>query len=77
VPDSVEGYYLKGLILLGFDMDVEAMDAFKKALYLDPKHYQSLIHLSVLSEEQGEIRAAENFRARADRLRESGQLDEI
>lgn len=77
VPDSVEGYYLKGLILLGFDMDIEAMGAFKKAVYLDPKHYQSLIHLSVLSEEQGEIRAAENFRARADRLRESSQLDEL
>lgn len=77
VPDSAQGYYLKGLVLLGFDADEEAMTAFKKAVYLDPKHYQSLIHLSVLAEEQGELRAAENFRARADRLRDSGQLDAI
>lgn len=71
-PDSAQGYYLKGLVLLGFDADTQAMEAFKKAVYLDPKHYPSLIHLSVLAEEQGELRAAENFRARADRLRDSG-----
>lgn len=77
VPDSAQGYYLKGLVLLGFDADAEAMEAFKKAVYLDPKHYQSLIHLSVLAEERGELRAAENFRARADRLRDSGEADAI
>ncbi len=72
VPDSVQGYYLKGVILLAFDADMEAYDAFKKAVYLDPKHYQSLIHLSVLAEEQDDLRSAENYRARANRLRESG-----
>ncbi len=77
VPGSAQGYYLKGLVLLGFDADAEAMETFKKAVYLDPKHYQSLIHLSVLAEELGELRAAENFRARADRLRDSGESDAI
>ena len=72
VPDSAQAYYLKGLVLLAFDVDPEAVDAFKKAVYLDPKHYQSLIHLSVLAEEQGDLRASENFRARADRLRSDG-----
>lgn len=72
VPDSAQGYYLKGVVLLAFDADGEALDAFKKAIYLNPKHYQSLIHLSVLAEEQGDVRASENFRARADRLRDSG-----
>ena len=74
VPDSAQGYYVKALVLLGFDADSEAMDAFKKAVYLDPKHYQSLIHLSVLAEEHGDQRAADNFRARADRLRDGGHV---
>ncbi len=73
VPDSAQGYYLKGVVLLAFDADVEATVAFKKAVYLDPNNYQSLIHLSVLSEELGELRAAENYRARADRLRKNTQ----
>ncbi len=72
VPDSAQAYYLKGVVLLAFDVGPEAVDAFKKAVYLDPKHYQSLIHLSVLAEEQGDLRASENFRARADRLRNNG-----
>ena len=74
VPDSARGYYLKGVVLLALDADVEAIDTFKKAVYLDPNHYESLIHLSILAEEQGDLRASENFRARADRLRNSGQV---
>jgi len=74
VPDSAQGYYLKGVVLLAFDADVDATAAFKKAVYLDPKNYQSLIHLAVLSEELGELRASENYRARAERLRKSAQV---
>lgn len=74
VPDSAQGYYLKGVVLLAFDADVDAIVAFKKAVYLDPKNYQSLIHLAVLSEELGELRASENYRARAERLRNSAQV---
>lgn len=74
VPDSAQGYYLKGVVLLAFDADVDAAAAFKKAVYLDPKNYQSLIHLAVLSEESGELRASENYRARAERLRKNAQV---
>ncbi len=74
VPDSAQGYYLKGVVLLAFDADFEAAAAFKKAVYLDPKNYQSLIHLAVLSEESGDLRASENYRARADRLRKNAQV---
>ncbi len=73
VPDSAQGYYLKGVVLLAFDADVDATATFKKAVYLDPNNYQSLIHLAVLSEELGELRAAENYRARAERLRKNAQ----
>jgi len=74
VPDSAQGYYLKGVVLLAFDADIDATAAFKKAVYLDPKNYQSLIHLAVLSEEMGELRASENYRARAERLRKNAQV---
>jgi len=74
VPDSAQGYYLKGVVLLAFDADSEATDAFKKAIYLDPKNYQSLIHLAVLAEERGDLRASENYRARAERLRKIVQV---
>ena len=74
VPDSAQGYYLRGVVLLAFDANAEATDSFKKAIYLDPKNYQSLIHLAVLSEETGDLRGAENYRARAERLRKNAQV---
>jgi len=74
VPDSAQGYYLRGVILLAFDADSEAIDAFKNAVYLDPKNYQSLIHLAVLAEQQGDLRASENYRARAERLRKNAHV---
>jgi len=74
VPDSAQGYYLKGVVLLAFDADIDAVAAFKRAVYLDPKNYQSLIHLAVLSEELGDLRASENYRARAERLRKNAQV---
>lgn len=73
VPDSAQGYYLRGVVLLAFDANEEATDSFKKAVYLDPKNYQSLINLAVLSEESGDFRGAENYRARAERLRKNAQ----
>ncbi len=76
VPDSAQGYYLKGVVLLAFDADSDAMDAFKKAIYLDPKNYQSLIHLAVLAEERGDLSASENYRARAERLRKNSPVVE-
>lgn len=71
-PDSAQAYYLKGVISLALDADAGAVDAFKKALYLDPKHYQALINLAVLAEEAGEVKQAETYRARAERLNDSG-----
>jgi chemotaxis protein methyltransferase WspC len=37
----------------------------EKALYLDPKHYQALVHMMLLAEQRGDQRAAENYRRRA------------
>lgn len=77
VPDLAQGYYLRGLALLALDLDDDAMVSFRKAVYLDPRHYQSLIHLSVLAEEQGDLRGAENFRNRAERAKVEGHVDAL
>lgn len=42
-----------------------AEQCFQKALYLDPQHYESLIHLSLLAQAKGDSIAAENFKRRA------------
>ncbi len=67
-PESAEGYCLQGIIELANETDASATESFRKALYIDPNHYYALIHLSVLAEEQGNVDAAENYRARADRV---------
>jgi len=41
--------------------------AFTRALYLDPGHYDSLVHMMVLAENRGDAVAAANYRRRAAR----------
>lgn len=68
-PLAAEGYYLLGIIQLAQEQDGDAVAAFKRAIYLDPGHYQSLAHLQVLAEAQGDMQAAANYRARMERVR--------
>ncbi len=67
-PDSAQCYHLQGVIHLAGAEDEAAVEAFRKALYLKPDHYQALIHLSVLAQKQGDAKAAQNYRARAQRI---------
>ena len=41
---------------------------YRKALYLDQNHHQSLVHLSLLLEQQGDERGAKLLRSRAQKL---------
>jgi len=66
-PESVDGYYLLGIIKTALGDDDGARDSFKRSIYLDPNHYQSLVHLAILCEEQGDVQAAEIYRARSGR----------
>ncbi len=66
-PD-VEIYYLKGLISAARDRLPSAEDCFRRALYLDPTHYESLVQMSLLCERLGEPARAGLFRDRAARL---------
>jgi chemotaxis protein methyltransferase WspC len=62
-------YYLAGLLEQASDRTDLARDLFGKAVYLDPAHYESLVQLSLLSEQRGETGTAARYRKRADKAR--------
>jgi Tfp pilus assembly protein PilF len=45
----------------------KAEDCFVKALYLDPGHYESLVHLSLVYRQKGNDKKAALYRERAER----------
>lgn len=49
-----------------------ALDYYRKALYLKPDHYESLLQLSLLLEKQGDVAGARTYRRRAARLQQKG-----
>ncbi|HUS67338.1 MAG TPA: CheR family methyltransferase [Kofleriaceae bacterium] len=71
VPDA-PGYALLGTIRQadGRLEDAEAM--FSRALYCDPGHYESLVHLALLRERRGDRAGAEQFKRRAAKARARG-----
>jgi len=65
--DNAEAFYLLGLIASSQKQVSLAESLFRKALFLEPKHYESLVHISLLLQEKGDIQNAELFKQRADR----------
>ncbi len=66
-PDA-EAYYLQGVISMARDRLASAEESFRKALYLNPAHYESLIQMSLLYDRRGEPAQARLFRVRAASL---------
>jgi chemotaxis protein methyltransferase WspC len=67
---SAEVYYLLGL-LHDASGDPKASDFYRKALYLEPNHYETLLHLSLLLERKGDPASrneARTFKRRAERV---------
>lgn len=64
---SVEAFYLLGLVH-DADGDPKAMDCYRKALYLEPNHYESLLQLSLLLEKNGDAEGARTLKRRAERI---------
>jgi chemotaxis protein methyltransferase WspC len=64
---SAQAYYLLGL-LRDARGDERSIECYRKALYLDPNHYETLVHLAVLAHKNGDAAAARNFQRRAERL---------
>lgn len=65
---SAETWFLLGLINDIQDLKEQAEDAFRKALYLDPDHYEALVHLALLLDQLGRHKAAQHLRERVQRL---------
>jgi chemotaxis protein methyltransferase WspC len=65
---SAPAYALMGLVREAMGLDAEAAAFYRKALYLDPNHYDTQIHLALLMEKQGDVAAAQVLRNRARRL---------
>lgn len=63
---SAEAYYLLGLIRDATG-DGDAVDCYRKALYLDPNHHETLLQMSLLLEKAGDAAGARTFRRRAER----------
>jgi chemotaxis protein methyltransferase WspC len=50
-----------------------AAECYRKVLYLDPNHSETLLHLALLSEKQGDIAGAQRLRERARRAEKGAQ----
>ena len=64
---SVHAYYLLGVIHDAQGLPA-AQEFYRKALYLDPNHYDSLLQMALLAEKNGDVGTARNLRRRAQRL---------
>lgn len=62
-----QSYFLLGLIAVASEELDLAEEHLRKSIYLDPKHYEALIHLSFLLEKSGDIDGADRLRKRATR----------
>jgi len=65
-PDA-STFYLLGLIMDARGRGADAGDYYRKALYLEPSHYEALTHLAALLEITGDAAGAERLTRRAER----------
>ncbi len=65
---SAAAFQLLGLIHDARGHTAEAIECYRKALYLEPNHVETLQHLTLLMERTGETARARTFRRRAERL---------
>ena len=74
------GHTAKAFFLLGLVRDAaadvaEASEYYRKALYLEPNHYEALMHLACLTEKTGDPAGAQVLRNRARRLKERSGIE--
>jgi chemotaxis protein methyltransferase WspC len=68
-PGSAQAYYLLGLIS-DANGSSSAVDYYRKALYLDPRHDETLLQLALLAEKGGDLLQARTYKRRFERLRQ-------
>lgn len=67
---SARAYYLLGLVHDAGSAVENAKECFSKAVYLEPNHYEALVHLALLAERQGDSGNAALLRQRAQRAQQ-------
>jgi chemotaxis protein methyltransferase WspC len=67
VPKSAEGHFLVGVLYDALGQMDLAIKSFRKSLYLDPSHRESLFHLALKHEARGDAPGAALLRERARR----------
>ncbi|MBD2292013.1 methyltransferase [Anabaena sphaerica FACHB-251] len=67
---SAEAYLLLGEVYQAQGLELQAEECFQKAVYLDPKNSQALLHLALLKEQQGNQEKANILRQRWQRLQQ-------
>lgn len=60
-------FHLLGLIMDARGRGADAGDYYRKALYLEPDHYEALTHLAALLQMTGDAAGAERLTRRAER----------
>jgi chemotaxis protein methyltransferase WspC len=71
---SARAFYLLGLVRDAGGNPTDASAYYRKALYLDPEHHETLVHFAFLVEQQGNSAGAQVLRNRARRVEENGRL---
>lgn len=64
---AAEAYCLLGILSMAGQDFNGAEECFLKALYLDPDHYESLVHISLIYRQKGKESKAALYRERAER----------
>jgi chemotaxis protein methyltransferase WspC len=72
-PASAETYHLIGLLHDAAGRVLEAAEHYRKALYLDPRHSEALVHLAVVLQKQGDAVGAQRLFERANRQLSAGE----
>ena len=68
---SAEAYYLLGLIRAAAGAHSQATDFYRRALYLKPDHYETLMQWASLSQRTGDSTRAKILQERAERAKTS------
>ena len=71
-PTCVNAIYLLGIVAEARGEKGEAERFYQKALYLEPRHKESLVHMMLSAQERGDGKSAANFRRRLDQIQEVG-----
>jgi len=73
---TADVFFLQGLISQSSDRFADAEEFFRRALYLDPGHLESMVHMSLLCASRGDSERSTVFRDRALRLRQASSTTE-